>query len=384
MSKLRFAETACARTRALAGVAALLLAAFVAAVLCMAAAPSQAYAYQYTVRVLGGNEGTVGASTVQMQNDDTKLGTVKDGIVSLQVDKGDFVKLDTGSVTLNDGSKYYVKGFRLSGQDAQHATSFAVIEDMDFVVSYGVQGDMVPYTLHFVEYQTGEVLADPITYYGNVGDKPVASFEYIPGYRPLYRNITGTLAASGNDFTFEYVALAEGETEQGTTTTTTTTVPGTTTTTTTPGTTTTVPGTTTTTTTTVGGNAATGNAAAGNAAAGGNEEGEGEEGVAEGNAAANAGANANAGAAPAAAQPATPPATEEILDTDNPLAQSGSTATDGGAATTGSAPLEGASNDQGIPMWVFWVIGIIVAAAAAGIAFFFYRRRRLEEEELFY
>ncbi|MDO4890113.1 MAG: hypothetical protein Q3963_02035, partial [Coriobacteriaceae bacterium] len=86
--------------------------------------------------------------------------------------------------------------------------SVPVYEDLDFVVSYGVKGNMVSYTLHFVERGTGRVLADPVTYYGNLGDKPVAAFEYVSGYRPLYRNITGTLGPEGsNDWTFEYVRL---------------------------------------------------------------------------------------------------------------------------------------------------------------------------------
>lgn len=170
--------------------------------------------YTYTVRVWAGNHGTVnGMDTVATF---TGVGY-----------KTQFKLSDHFAVEVTDG-RYYVKGFRLSGTDNQKPKdgktnlrdSFTVTEDTDFVVSYGVRGKMVTYTLHFVESGTNRPLASDVVYEGMPGDKPVVAYEYIQGYRPLYRNITKTLSAedSENEFTFEYVRLAEGQSEDGTST----------------------------------------------------------------------------------------------------------------------------------------------------------------------
>ena len=47
------------------------------------------------------------------------------------------------AVTLNDNSKYYVRGIRESGKDnsdSTQANSFVVTGDMDYVVAYGIRG----------------------------------------------------------------------------------------------------------------------------------------------------------------------------------------------------------------------------------------------------
>ena len=145
--------------------------------------------YTYTVRVFGGNEGTYAGQ--EMYETTVAAG----GEMKLNIDD---------AKATND--KYYVKGFRVSGHDELFdRASFTVNEDMDFVVAYGVSHDQVSYTLNFVEYGTGRQLADPVTYYGNAGDKPVVAYEYIDGYRPRYLNITGTLQEGGNSWTFEYI-----------------------------------------------------------------------------------------------------------------------------------------------------------------------------------
>lgn len=171
--------------------------------------PVLADEYQYTVRVFPGNRGTLSADPV-----------VK------TVPKGSNVNLyDIATAKITD-PKYVQTGFRLSGTDRVLGDGKinGIAEDMDFVVAYGVEASMVSYTLRFVEYQTGKELAEPKTYYGKAGDKPVAAYEYIEGYRPLYLAITGTLSADEeNVWTFEYVELPEGETVVTTTTTTTTT-----------------------------------------------------------------------------------------------------------------------------------------------------------------
>jgi hypothetical protein len=151
--------------------------------------------YTYTVRFYSGQQGTFGGSEV---------------VTYENLNYGDRVSFQQSSVTLKDGSKYYVKGIRESGKDNNTAvaTSFVVTGDQDYVVAYGILGSAVAYT---VQYQdaNGATLAEPETYYGNVGDMPVIAYLYIEGYQPQAYNLTKTLSedASENLFTFVYTPV---------------------------------------------------------------------------------------------------------------------------------------------------------------------------------
>ena len=96
-----------------------------------------------------------------------------------------------------DNGKYYWKGYHIAGQD-EVKKSFTVDRDMVLVASYGMKGTMVSYTIHFVEYGTTKIVHDPMTYYGNIGDMPVAPYVYVDNYEPQAYNITGTLKAGTN------------------------------------------------------------------------------------------------------------------------------------------------------------------------------------------
>ena len=308
------------------------------------ATPARADDYKYTVRVFSGNRGTLSSDPV-----------VK------TFSKGESVNLyDIATATITD-DKYVQTGFRLSGTDkliGGNGTISGISEDMDFVVAYGVEGDLVSYTLRFVEYQTGRELAASRTYYGRAGDKPVAAFEYIEGYRPLYLAITSTLqAGEENVWTFEYVPLAEGETFVTTTTNTTTTVVP-------------APGTTTTYTTEAG----TAGTTAEGAAAGTTAEGGAAGTTAEGGAAA---ATTEGGAAAAGAEggEAAQPATQEILDLDTPLAGPDSQNGQNGA----SFIVNGEAIVLSTPALVAG--GAIVAAAAAGLIFFIYKLKKGKKDD---
>ena len=180
--------------------------------------------YTYKVTVYAGNKGTIDG---QEQKEITGLSL------------GSQVILDINSVKVTD-DKYYVKGFRLSGRDNEEALATPTIEvdgDVDYVIAYGIKGDMVAYTVNYQD-ANGKTLADSQTFYGNAGDKPVVAYKYIENYIPQALALTKTLSdnESENVFTFTYTP---GETDRivETTTTVTTIVPGPTTTTTTTGTT---------------------------------------------------------------------------------------------------------------------------------------------------
>lgn len=298
--------------------------------------PALADNYQYTVRVFPGNRGTLSPDPV----------TVK-------VDKGGSVNLyDIATAKVTD-PKYVQIGFRKSGDDELLGNGVVnrISEDMDYVVAYGVEAETVQYTVRFVEYQTGKELAASRTYYGRIGEKPVAAYEYIEGYRPRYLAITGTLReGEENVWTFEYVPLAEGETFVTTTTNTSTTYVDT-------------PAATQGTTTTA---AATG---AGTTTAGQTE------GTTEGAAAGTTEGQAAAGSTAQNPGEGAAPQTQEILDLDTPLA--------GPDANKATGKIGNEASLLSSPAIIAAIA--VVAAAAAGLIFFLIKlkkdKAKNEEEE---
>ena len=281
----------------------------------------------YTVRVWAGNQGTVGGGEV----------------AEYKVAYNAPFTLDESAVTVSDSDKYYVRGFRVSGEDALASESIAhVTGDMDFVVAYGVRGNMVDYTLHCVVYGTGTEL-ESHTHEGKVGDKPVVAAPQIDGYRPLYLNVTGTLSEGTNEWTLEY-APNETETETVVNEETRTTVQN----------------------TPAQGGAAAGAAGAG--AAGAGAAGAGAAGAAGAGAAGAGAAGAGAGAAGGGAA-ANPPATEEILDQDTPL-----------ASTTSSGDTTGApANNEANGLLVGAIAALIVLIL--GLLWLMFRRKKEQEEQ---
>jgi len=148
--------------------------------------------YTYTVTLSAGNKGTIN-------------GTDKQVISNLP--NGSEVTLHISDIQVTD-SKYYVKGFRLSGRDnkdqeALAAPSFTVTGDVDYVVAYGIRGNMVAYTVRYLD-ASGNELASSNTFYGSVGDKPVVAYQYIENYVPQALALTKTLQANEAENVFEF------------------------------------------------------------------------------------------------------------------------------------------------------------------------------------
>lgn len=187
---------------------------------------------------------TLGASTMSVMADDTTPYTYKvtlsagnKGTINGQnkIEQADIASGSTVTFNLNDiqvtDDKYYVKGIRLSGRDNDEtlaAPSFTVDKDADYVVAYGIKGNMVAYTVNYQD-ASGKSLAESQTFYGNVGDKPVVAYRYVENYIPDALALTKTLSdnESENVFTFTYTPGATDRIVETTTTTITTTVPGT-------------------------------------------------------------------------------------------------------------------------------------------------------------
>ena len=180
--------------------------------------------YTYTVTFYAGNQGSFtdlsGLRVAGKENPQISIEEDKVSVTGLTT--GDEVTFDVnqGGISLQEDSKYYIQGLRLSGRDNDEqmaASSFRVTEDQDYVVAYGIQGEMTSYTVNYVD-EAGNELAPSRTYYGNVGDKPVVAYAYMEGYTPQALTLTGTLGANAADnvFTFTYrsnpVEVIPGET----------------------------------------------------------------------------------------------------------------------------------------------------------------------------
>ena len=186
--------------------------------LCMAAlvtlqlaAPLQAKSsYKYEVTVYAGNQGAFAvASAVRVEDPGAVITQNGDKIVVSNITPGTHISIDgaaQGKVSVTN-EKYYVKGVRISGRDNSEYNNhgFAVDRDVEYVVAYGIAGNLVSYTVRY-EDESGNALAPEATYYGNVGDKPILAYTFVDGYEPQAYNLTKTLSenAAENVFTFVY------------------------------------------------------------------------------------------------------------------------------------------------------------------------------------
>ncbi len=187
--------------------------------LCMALGTAQpvsaAEDYTYTLRLFAGAQGTIDGSVIQRLTDAGATVSILDGEVCVitGLHYGEQVVFDIQKgVGLDSASKYYRKGFRVSGEDTDSSRlanpSVTVTGDADYVVAYGIQGETVAYTVAYRDAE-GNDLYPSAVYYGNVGDKPVVAYQYIEGWQPQAYNLGKTLAAdaSENLFTFIYTPV---------------------------------------------------------------------------------------------------------------------------------------------------------------------------------
>lgn len=155
--------------------------------------------YSYTVRIYAGTQGSFNGADSIVVTDNAK--------------PGDICTFNQSSITLDNGSKYYIRGVKLSGRDNDESLpAFKITGDTDLVVTYGVLGDNVAYTVRYVDTDGNELLPSE-TFYGNVGDSPVIAFRYIEGYTPQAYNLTGKLLANAdkNVYTFTYTSTENAE-----------------------------------------------------------------------------------------------------------------------------------------------------------------------------
>ena len=171
----------------------------------------RAFSYTYTVSLSAGGQGSInGGVQVRKASGNEASASVSskgDKIIVTGLESGDVIScVAQGSVALNENSKYYVKGIRLSGRDNNTVaqSAFLVSGDQDYVVAYGIPGELAEYTVNYVDTD-GNKLAESRTYYGNVGDEPVIAYLYIDGYIPDSYNQTGKLSSNASENVFNFV-----------------------------------------------------------------------------------------------------------------------------------------------------------------------------------
>lgn len=163
--------------------------------------------YTYTVRLYAGNQGRLTGSGVEVSSESADI-SFADGCLVIQGLKyGDTVYISPQAAAEVTDERYYVRGVRRSGRDNSEAEApvFRVASDRDYVMAYGIRGDMAAYTVNYVDGD-GRTLMESDTYYGNIGERQYVSSRYIDGYQPLVLNMVKTLSANTeeNVFTFEY------------------------------------------------------------------------------------------------------------------------------------------------------------------------------------
>lgn len=156
----------------------------------------------YTVRLYGGNRGTVAGQSMYQQSG---------------VAYGNTVDLLSVPVAVTDG-KYYAKGIRPAGQDNVKDVAYVtgpvtVTEDADYVVAYGVLANRVEYTVRYVDAAGSEIAASQ-TFTGDIGDMPAVAARYVENYVPDAYTASRALGENSSDnvITFTYSRLAAGYT----------------------------------------------------------------------------------------------------------------------------------------------------------------------------
>lgn len=172
---------------------------------------AEAAEYTYTLRLFAGAQGVLGDEVVQRITDAGAQISIENGEICVisGLHYGTQVVFDVQKgVTISNDSKYYNKGFRVSGEDNSSSKlanpSITVTEDQDYVMAYGIQGETVAYTVNYLDGD-GNVLFPSATYYGNVGDKPVVAYQYVEGWQPQAYNLGKTLEADASQNVFDFI-----------------------------------------------------------------------------------------------------------------------------------------------------------------------------------
>ena len=149
--------------------------------------------------------------------------TVNAGTISIIDDKYDFIGItEAGKDYKNIGNSVKTDKFTYFPIDKTTGdVSVPVTRDQDYVVVYGIKGNLVPYTINIVSSTTGAVLRT-MHYQGEIGSRPVIPLPYVENYvAPGSHGRTPTALAKGAENRWSVTYTPAPTTTGGTTTTTT-------------------------------------------------------------------------------------------------------------------------------------------------------------------
>lgn len=163
--------------------------------------------YTYTVKLLAGNQGTVSKDGITVPETATVSGGGDQVVISgLKYDETVYITPQVSAKVTDE--RYYVKGIRIAGRDNSEAenvaSTFNVDGDRSYVIAYGISGDLVSYTVNYVD-EAGNALLASDTYYGNPGERQYVSARYVDGYLPQAYNLVKTLSSNTAENTFDFV-----------------------------------------------------------------------------------------------------------------------------------------------------------------------------------
>lgn len=184
--------------------------------------------YTYTVRLFAGNPeiGRLTGGGVRVSGSGASIQYEKDQVVITGLGYKDVLYINPNEAAEILDNRYYLKGVRTAGRDLEEEAvaspdsvkgTFTVTGDRDIVIGYGVSGDMVAYTVNYVD-ASGNALLDSDTYYGNAGERQYVSARYVEGYAPQAYNLVKTLSSNEaeNVFDFRYTPETTAVTNTGT------------------------------------------------------------------------------------------------------------------------------------------------------------------------
>lgn len=166
--------------------------------------------YTYTVRLYAGNQGVLTEDGIEVSSKSASIDFGRDCTEITGLKYGDAVYIRPQAAAASTDSRYYVRGVRRSGRDNSEAEAptFRVASDRDYVVAYGISGEMAAYTVNYLDLEGNQIMASD-TYYGNIGERQYVSSRYVDGYQPQALNMVKTLSANEaeNVFNFEYAPV---------------------------------------------------------------------------------------------------------------------------------------------------------------------------------
>ena len=184
--------------------------------LCSLAAGSRtAYAaeeeYTYTVKLYAGNQGELSEGGIDVRSESAHVEYGRDCTTISGLKYGDTLYIRPQEAAAATDARYYVRGVRRSGRDNSEAEAptFRVACDRDYVVAYGISGDMAAYRVNYLDMEGNQIMESD-TYYGNIGERQYVSSRYVEGYQPQALNMVKIISANEAENVFDFLYVPVG------------------------------------------------------------------------------------------------------------------------------------------------------------------------------